>query len=74
MITKVTKKEADKWYRMRKLSPRFNHSGIMYFNIDKDWYKCDTPGALGLKEIWQFRQRDKANKEANIKLFDLDNL
>jgi len=46
----------------------------MYFNIDKDWYKCDTPGALGLKEIWQFRQRDKANKEANIKLFDLDNL
>jgi len=46
----------------------------MYFNIDRSWYKCTTPGALGLKEIWNFRQQEKRNKEANTKLFDLDNL
>lgn len=69
MINKITKREADKQKRLRKQFPRFNDGGKLYFNIEKDWYECTTPGALGLKEIWHFRKR---NTVENMNLFDSD--
>lgn len=57
--------------RQRKMHRHFEKTGVLYFDFNGKWYKCTTSGALGLKEIFEWK---KANKVENMNLFDSDTL
>ena len=57
MITQILKKDYDKIQRDRKLTRSKKSGGPLYFKgEDGNYYKCDTPGMQGVKEIATFNR------------------